>query len=262
MENINETINRLIEIINHNSLPVWVSYVGIFMPISISIAVAIISWFQNKKNNKLQKGIEESSERLQNTLTKHEEYIQMRNNILKIYDDFCLVSGLLARIRKSVHIIFSNYSIINGYSGSYQLIIDVNNIANAIYQATNRAKILFPREDKKIRSILDIIYQKYLILCQKINSYYYNGNGLSASENAWSVISSNNIPRHDYPTLMKNPLIYDNYLKLCDTNETKEIESLIEELLPLFEYDKFDKFFEPYLQMSSVEGKFNNISNK
>lgn len=61
MEEIIEVINRLIEAVNQNSIPFWVTCVGIFVPIFISVAVAISSCVQNKKNNKLQKEIEESS---------------------------------------------------------------------------------------------------------------------------------------------------------------------------------------------------------
>ena len=227
-----------------------------------SVAVAISSWFQNKKNNKLQKEIEESSEKFQSAINKRDEYIQMRDNILKIYDDFCLAQGILLRMHRSVHVIFSNYLAVNGYTLPYQLVNDVSNVAYTTCHALNRAKLLLPCEDKDFKRILEAINKKYLILCEKVNSYYYNGNGIFASENAWNVISSNGIAKYDYNTLVRNPSLYDIYLKLCDTDGTKEIESLIEELLPLFEYDKFDKFFEPYLQMSSMERNFDNVSNQ
>ncbi len=201
----------------------------------------------------MQKEIEESSEKFQSAINKREEYIQMRDNLLKIYDDFCLAQGILVRIRRSVHIIFSNYVAVDGYTVPYQLVSDANNVANTICKALNRAKLLLPCEDKDLRNTLEVVYSKFNVLCEKINSYYYEGYGLSTSENAWNVISSSGIARYDYYTLMRNPSLYDSYLKLCDTDETKEIEILIEELLPLFKYDKFDKFFEPYLQMSSVE---------
>ena len=263
MKEIIEAINRLIDTINQNSTPAWVTYVGIFVPISISVTVAILSWFQNKKSNELQKEIEESSKNFQSALNNHEEYVQMRDNFLKIYDDFGSAQSILVHMSKRVHIIFSNFTAINGYSEPYQLICDIKSTANIICRAVNRASLLPPREDKDFRSILHNIHEKYLILCEKISSYFYNNHALMTSENAWDLITkSSNIARYDYSTLTKNPPLYDNYLRLCDTDETKEIEKLIEELLPLFEYEKFDKYFEPYLQMISVERKFDNVSDK
>ena len=262
MEGIIEAINRLIEAVNQNSIPFWVTCVGIFVPIIISVSVAISSCVQNKKNNKLQKEIEESSEKFQSAINMREEYIQMRDNFLKIYDDFCLAQSILVRMHRSVHVIFSNYLAVNGYTVPYQLVNDVNNVENTICQALNRAKLLLPCEDENLRNTLEVIHSKFMGLCGKINSYYYEGYSTSTSENAWNVISSNGIVRYDYYTLMRNTLLYDSYLKLCDTDGTKEIERLIEELLPLFDYDKFDKFFEPYLQMSSVERNLDNVNNQ
>ncbi len=238
MKEIAETINRLIEMIDQNSIPIWVTYVGIFVPISISVAVAIISLIQNKKNNKLQKEIEESNERFQIALNKHEEYIQMRDNILKIYDDYCMAQNLLESVHNRIHVIFSNFSAFNGYyTLPYQLVDDVNNAIKTIYQASNRAKLLLPREDKDLRNILEVILEKYSAFGKKVNSYYHNGIGRSASENAWNIIvSSSNIIRYDYSALTDNPSLYESYLKLCDTNETKEIERLIDDLLPFFKY--------------------------
>ena len=135
-------------------------------------------------------------------------------------------------------------------------------VGNTICQALNRAKLLLPREDENLRNTLEVVHSKFKDICGKINSYYYEGYGISASENAWNVISLNGIARYDYNTLVRNSFLYDSYLKLCDTDRTKEIESLIEDLLSLFKYDKFDKFFEPYLRMSSMERNFDNVSNQ
>lgn len=156
------------EIIRQYLTPTWVTYVGIFVPISISVAVMIISLVRNRKSMNMEKEIEEMSEKLQSEITKREEYIQMRSIFLKIYDDFCLAQSVLGRMSKRVHIIFSNYSVVNGSSEPYQLVCEVNNIANIICQSVNKAKLLLPYEDKDFSEILNTIYQKYLIICKKL----------------------------------------------------------------------------------------------
>lgn len=90
----------------------------------------------------------------------------------------------------------------------------------------------------------------------KVSSYYNSGLAYSVTENAWNTICpSQGIQKYDYQTLTSNYFAYDSFIKLCTTPSTKEIESIISELLQQFEYDRFDKYFEPYLQMGFSEVK-------
>ena len=54
---------------------------------------------------------------------------------------------------------------------------------------------------------------------------------------------------------------YDAFLKLCANETTEAINNTILEILTLFEYDKFDKYFEPYLQTNYLEKENQNGSN-
>ena len=75
MEELIQKIDELIIAINNNSLPLWLSIVGILVPIFISIIVAIQAYIQHNSNKQLQIYISEKESR-----------IQMHTDFLAIYD--------------------------------------------------------------------------------------------------------------------------------------------------------------------------------
>lgn len=261
MEEIVQKMDQLIMVMNQNSIPAWITVLGIFVPIILSIIVLLQSCIQNKKNIQLQEQIEQNSERLQKELSEHEERVQMRGDILKIYDDFCFAQSVIVGGGGKIHVIFSNF---NNYGTNNilniptQWINDVNRAINLVSQAVNKSNLLLPSSDEDLRKILEETYEKIKAIRDKADFYFRSGRAYSVSEAAWTAIAPYNIGRHDYYTLMNNPPIYENFLKLCANDSTNEIEQLIKELRPLFDYDKFDKYFEPYLQMSSTEGAVKN----
>lgn len=262
MEEIVQKMDQLIMVMNQNSIPAWITISGVFVPIILSIAVLLQSCVQNKKNIQLQNQIEQNNERLQKELSKHEERVQMRGDILKMYDDFCFAQSVIVGGSGKIHAIFSNFNNDGINIAPDQWINNVNNAANLTCQAVNRAKLLLPSSDENFRKVLEKVYEIIEEIRNRSNLYFRSGRAYSASEDAWNTISSRGIGRHDYYTLMNNPLLYDNFLKLCVNDSTNEIEQLIKELRPLFDYDKFDKYFEPYLQMSSTEGAVKNGGNQ
>ncbi len=256
MEELVQRIDLLIEVISRNSIPVIIEILGVFVPILISILLLLQDRRYNKRNIELQKQIEQSNEKLQRELSLRDEYIQMREEFLKIYDDFCLFQRVIGYASMQVHIIFSNYSTYGGTTAPLQWINQLNDATNAVVQATNRATLLLPSSDQKFKQILQDVLNKAETLNCKVSSYYNSGLAYSVTENAWNTICpSQGIQKYDYQTLTSNYFAYDSFIKLCTTPSTKEIESIISELLQQFEYDRFDKYFEPYLQMGFSEVK-------
>ena len=62
MEELIQKIDELINAINNNSVPLWLTIIGILVPIAISLLVWWQSHQQNKKNIALQKQITTSEE--------------------------------------------------------------------------------------------------------------------------------------------------------------------------------------------------------
>ena len=54
MEEIAQKIEQLIEVINQNSIPTWITILGILIPIILSIMLLLQSHKQNEKSNQLQ----------------------------------------------------------------------------------------------------------------------------------------------------------------------------------------------------------------
>ena len=78
MEELIDKIDELIIAINNNSIPLWLSIVGILIPIFISIVVAIQAYIQHNSNKKLQMYISEKEARIQ----MHSDFLAMPKHAL------------------------------------------------------------------------------------------------------------------------------------------------------------------------------------
>lgn len=257
MEDLITALNNLIEVINNNTVPLWITIIGTLVPIFISILVFIQSYSQNKKNTELKNLVEETNRKLQKEICDRNTKAQFHGDVLKIYNDFYFAQNIIGFGKNKVNEIFSNFYAFNGINTPTQWVTDIANAAQAINQAVNRSKLLIPASDKNLKKILEVILKKYIELQIKVNSYY-NGNAIIvANESLNTVVPSqpaectNNNYKYNY--LMNDPISYNKFLKLCENEETKEINKMITELLSLFEYDKFDRYFEPYLQMNLLD---------
>lgn len=273
MEDLIATLNELIEVIKNNSVPLWVTIVGVFVPILISIVVLLLSIIQNKKNielqnqmqeneRKFQMQMQESERKLQKEICDRNTKAQFHGDVLNIYNDFSYAQNVIAYGKDKVPEIFSNFYSFNGPNMPTQWVNNISNAVNAINQAVDRSRLLFPASDKDLINILEVILKKYMELQDEVNKYY-NGNAIAVANESLNTIvpfNDNNMPSYGYnnnsfrySSLMNDPISYNKFLKLCENEETKEINKMITDLLSLFEYDKFDKYFEPYLQMNLLD---------
>lgn len=172
-------------------------------------------------NNKLNG----TTKKLQKELSEHEERVQMRGDILKIYNDFCYAQSVIGRGRGQINVIFSNFS---SYNASYapnipmQWINDVHYATSSTCQAVNRSKLLLPPSDEDLRNVLEEMYEKIKEVRDKAEFYYNSGNAYSASETAWNTITpSSGILKYNYPAFGSNQPAYDSFLKLCINDSTK-----------------------------------------
>ncbi len=246
MEEIIQMMDEFMATSNSNTDPIWISIFGIFVPILISIAVLVITIVQHYQNKKLQSAI-----------CNRECAVQMHNDILRIYDDFCLAQQAIGSTGGKSYLVFSNFTVANGGVLFPEIYVNnLNSALNTICQAMNRAKLLLPKSDKKLRITLENVYDKYKTLKFKVDAYYYGGTAQNVANTAWQKIANGGfgVVFGDYVSLRNNDNAFKFYLESCKTTTTKEIDDMTNELLELFEYDKFDIFFEKYLQMNFIEG--------
>ncbi len=235
MEELIQKINELIFAINNNSTPSWLTIVGIFVPILISIAVAIQAYIQHISNKKLQAYISERETR-----------VQMHGDFLNIYDAFCIAQSCIGAARNQVDEVFAMPNL------TFQWHNDMRQALSGVCQATNRARLLLPTNDTDLMGVLDTIFKQYRELVAQIDEYIATGKVEYDRGQAWSKLNPQyGIFVGNYAMLSSNPVAYGDYIKLFSNEKTKQISEIIKELLPLFEYEKFDKFFEPYLRINS-----------
>lgn len=247
MEELIQKIDELINTINENSVPKGVTIAGIVIPILISAAVAVFAILQHFQNV-----------RLQRIISNRDYKVQMHADILKIYDDFCLAQNALGGSVGAVHSVFACFLPVSGGLNLPTLYVNNLNAAlNVICQAANRAKLLLPKEDENIRNMIEDTYEKFKKLKFKVDEYFYNGIAYNVADSAWNKILSNGIiiSKWNYYELNNNRTVYGTFLEYCKTATTQEIDAMTQELHDLFTYDKFDVYFEKYLQMNLMEGK-------
>ena len=246
MEELIQKIDELINEISANSVPLWLSIIGVFVPILLSLLVLWQGYRQNKRNIELQQQITNSEEKLQKEISAKEIKVQMHGDFLKIYDDFCVAQSVIGKAKDNISNIFSNPNI------ALQWTNDLINANNGVCQAMNRAHLLLPTSDKQFLEVLKNAFEKYRELTSKVIDYTNTGTAEFYRNQTWSKICQTyNIAYGDYMALSNNPIAYQDFMKLYSNKETEVINVIIKDILPLFEYDKFDKYFEKYLRVDA-----------
>ena len=59
--------------------------------------------------------------------------------------------------------------------------------------------------------------------------------------------------KYNYQWLYQNKIKYDNYLKLCESDDIKEIEALLRTYEEQHSYENFDKYFEKYFSLNEIK---------
>ena len=255
MEEVLQKLTELINVLENNSVPLWLSIFGIIVPIIISVAVVIITIINNRRDKDLQRQINEKNTELEKRLSDRDVRIQMHADFLKIYDDFSFAQNAIGMMGGRSYLIFSNFSTINGVCLPTVYVNNLNTALNVLCQARNKAKLLFPENEGDLRAAIDNIYNKYKNIKIKINEYYYNELAYNTYQMAWAKLQSIGYVFQDYNLLMNNKQQYDTFLLNCKTADTEKIDKEIEELLKLFEYDVFDIYFEKYLRIDAERGE-------
>lgn len=234
MEELIQKMDELINAINNNSIPLCLSIIGIFVPIVISIVVSIQAYVQYRSNKKLQTYISEKETR-----------VQMHSDFLSIYDAFCVAHSTIFMKEKQVVELLAIPNL------TAQWYTDIKQALAGVCQACNRVNLLLPNDDTDLSKTLKTVFDNYRDLSYEIKDYIVKGNVEHDRGQAWSKLNPQyGIFVGNYAMLSSNPVAYGDYIKLFSNENTKQISEAIKELLPLFEYEKFDKFFEPYLRIT------------
>lgn len=249
MEELTQKIDELIELLKVNSMPLWISIVGIFVPIILSALIIGITIYQHKKNKAFQILINTKNEELQKMISDKELKVQMHGDILNIYDGYCVVQNTLGKANNNVATVLANPNILVQWLNELQISMAV------ICQAFNRAELLLPKSDMEFRKVLKSIIEKYRDLLNDIFEYINSGAADFNRNQTWvKIANTHSIQPNDYLTLYFNKDATADFIKLYANENTEKMNKGLKELMDLFESDKFDKYFEPYLSIYTETG--------
>ncbi len=236
MEELIQKIEELINVVENNGVPVVLTWVGILFPIIISILVIIQTAIQASRNKKFQK-----------YLSDRDVKVQMHNDFMKIYDDFCYAQNIIC-----VNNIDEIFAIPELTSMWYN---DLNKALTALWQSGNRAQLLIPSEDENLRNVVNDACKRIEEIKSTIDKYLYTGQAEFYRGQTWNKISGRlfGIQYGDYRTLSMQKSLYEDFIKLYSNDELNEIKKKIDALRPLFKYENFDKYFEQYVRIEISE---------
>jgi len=245
-EQLIEEVKELVNTLNNNTIPTWITILGIIIPIILSIAVIVQAWVQHRQNKKLQ-----------SYLSNMDIKAQMHSDFMNIYNDFCFAQKTLGFAGGRSYIAFSNFNTENGVNVPFNYVTELNTAMNTLFQAFNRAMLLIPEQETKFRDALKTILDKYKDLKKLADEYYYNSTALNISTIAWQQIVQEYpfIPIYNYQMLLANQQAYNTYLEKCKTETTTTIDDKTKKLIELFKYEKFDIYFEKYVRVNVEEVK-------
>lgn len=217
----------------------WLDIIGSLLPIILTIVIIIQNIIYFNRSDKLQKQIH-----------NRDRANQYHDDILMIYNtyyEFCdtiFTSG------------FSN----NVKSGNVNLAVawvnDLFKLRLSIGRKIDLSKLIFGQSNKELYCILEERFELAIKIIDKYMEYINSGRLLEVSENAWvTVIPHNPLAttfKYNYTMLAQNAVMYDNFMKLCQSKELEEIEVLTKDYQDKHNYDNFDKYFEEYFSLDKL----------
>lgn len=211
----------------------------ILLPILLTIVIIV----QNKIYS-------DRTDRLEKQICNRDQVSQYQSYILAIYNtyyDFCdtiFTSGFDNNVKNG------NVNLANAW---------VNNLIAmklSIGRRMDLAKLIFGRSNKELYDIVEERFKLSIEIIDKYMEYINTGNLYRVSENAWKmviqaypIVSSY---KYNYAMLIQNREAYDNFIKLCKSEELEAIQKLVEEHQEKHSYDSFDKYFEEYFSLDEL----------
>lgn len=233
MEELVQKIDELIMTLNSNSIPLWISIIGVFVPILLSIAVIAITITQNAQNKKLQKMISDK-----------ELKVQMHGDILSIYDGHVLLLDAVSKVGDNIASILFNPKLTSQWYN------ELYNAGKVLYKVNDRAALLLPQRDIDLRNVLKSVLSKYETMMKEVFNYINSGAAEFSRQQAWKTIgAAYKIQINDYNALSSNSKATKEFIKLYSNATINKINDEIKEIRAALKYDKFDKYFEPYLSI-------------
>lgn len=221
-----------------NKKDLW-DVAGILLPILLTIVIIIQNKMYSKRTDDLQK-------RIHNIEQKN----QYHDDILRIYGtfyQFCdeIIGSGFAHNVKCWDI-----------NSAYKQIDKVNFLRLSIGRNLDLAKLIFGKSNQELFDIIDTRIKLETEIIDGYLKYINDGVFSAVATKAWAAVVPVNefspITKYDYNQLMQVPNKYEVFLKMCESDEIKEIEKMTEDLIKKHEYDNYDKYFEEFFSLNEL----------
>lgn len=234
MEELIKAINNVAEACGE-ALPRWASIAGIVAPIILTVITIYLSLRMDKQNKKLQK-----------MLSDRDTINQTRECILNIYNSFYTGLDIVLKAGSDVGEVFTS-------DQSYCLWAQsIENANTDIFRSFNQAKLMV--DDGELISQLREARDMFSKLNMAVNHYISTGIPSQMINNAWlKIANQGNIQFGNYYALLQNRVLYEEFLALCKTAYTHNIQGIIEEYKKIVGCDTFDKPFQKYVQIKELD---------
>ena len=155
---------------------------------------------------------------LQKMIHNREWAQQYHEDILLLYNtyhefiDIIQISGFENNVRSG------NVNAAFGWINNIQL------LKTTILRRKDLAKLLFKKKNENLYNIIKKCFEQEIEIIDKYIAYLSSGKLLEISENAWNTVCQTvPVAKYNYQWLLQNRNIYDNFMRLCHSNEMIDI---------------------------------------
>lgn len=210
--------------------------VTIVIPILLSAIIIIQNKIYANRTTEMQKMIH------------NREWVQQyHGDILLLYNTYYEFMDIIHSSGFNNNVRSGNVNIALGWISNIQ-ILKMN-----ILRRKDLAKLLFEKKNENLYNIIKKCFEQEIDILDRYITYLMSGKLLEISENAWNTVcQSTPVVKYNYQLLLQNKNMYDNFMKLCYSDEMKDIEYLMKENDKLHSYENFDKYFEEYFSVEKL----------
>lgn len=181
--------------------------VTIILPILLSIIIIVQNIVYAKRTTALQKMIHNRE-----WAQQYHEDILLLYNTYHEFIDIIQISGFENNVRSG------NVNAAFGWINNIQL------LKTTILRRKDLAKLLFKKKNENLYNIIKKCFEQEIEIIDKYIAYLSSGKLLEISENAWNTVCQTvPVAKYNYQWLLQNRNIYDNFMRLCHSNEMIDI---------------------------------------
>lgn len=232
MEELVQAVNRIAD--SSSTIPLWVSIVGLIVPIVLTIVSICLSIRMDKQNKELQK-----------LIANRDMVNQSRETVLGFYNSYLSARDLLGRSCSNVAEIFTSDQ------SYYKWALEIDNACSSIIYSYNKAKLML--DDQELFAQMKKGFDAFTQLNASIKIYISTGIPSQTIANAWAQFSQQHtVLAGDYYVLFQNRALGEAFAKLCETSYTKDIQACAARFNAIIDRDNFDAPFKKYVQIKEL----------